>query len=213
MARNKYPEATVNRILDISLKLFIEKGYEKTTIQDIVDHLGDLSRGAIYHHFKSKEEIIEAVTNRMYQESNLFDKIKSERSFNGLQKIKRIFIESIASKEQQQLYRSSPTLMKNPKFLLRQINQSVYTYALLLQELIEEGIKDGSIFVDHPKELSEVIMLLLNIWLNPAVFAVTKEQFAEKINFLQQLLGGIGLPIIDDHIMVVLNDFHNETFS
>ena len=33
MARNKYPEETVARILDVSLKLFLEKGYENTTIQ------------------------------------------------------------------------------------------------------------------------------------------------------------------------------------
>ena len=58
MARNKYPEETVARILDVSLKLFLEKGYENTTIQDIIDALGNLSKGAIYHHFKSKEDIL-----------------------------------------------------------------------------------------------------------------------------------------------------------
>ena len=54
MARNKYPEITEKRILDAALKLFMEKGYEQTTIQDIVNELGDLSKGAVYHHFKSK---------------------------------------------------------------------------------------------------------------------------------------------------------------
>jgi len=36
MARNKYPEVTVERILDVSQRLFLEKGYDNTTIQDIV---------------------------------------------------------------------------------------------------------------------------------------------------------------------------------
>ena len=53
MPRNKYPEETVEKILDVSLKLFLEKGYENTTVLDIVDHLGGLTRGAFYHHFKS----------------------------------------------------------------------------------------------------------------------------------------------------------------
>ena len=52
MARNKYPEETVNRILDVAGHLFMEKGYEHTSIQDIIDNLGGLSKGAIYHHFK-----------------------------------------------------------------------------------------------------------------------------------------------------------------
>ena len=59
MSRNKYPEETVERILDTAQRLFLEKGYEQTTIQDITDNLGGLTKGAIYHHFKSKEEIIE----------------------------------------------------------------------------------------------------------------------------------------------------------
>ena len=70
MARNKHPEQTVNLILDVAFRLFMEKGYEHTSIQDIIDHLGSLSKGAIYHHFKSKEDILEAVTNRMTEESN-----------------------------------------------------------------------------------------------------------------------------------------------
>ena len=61
MARNPHPEVTERRILAAAKKLFAEKGYDKTSIQDIIDKLGDLSRGAIYHHFKSKEAI--AATN------------------------------------------------------------------------------------------------------------------------------------------------------
>ena len=49
MARNKYPEVTVEKILEVSQRLFIEKGYDNTTIQDIVNELGGLTKGAIYH--------------------------------------------------------------------------------------------------------------------------------------------------------------------
>ena len=54
--RNKYPEETVEKILDVSLKLFLEKGYENTTVLDIVDHLGGLTRGAFYHHSNRKKK-------------------------------------------------------------------------------------------------------------------------------------------------------------
>ena len=52
MARNKYPELTVEKILDVAQKLFLEQGYEQTTIQDIVNNLGGMTKGAVYHHFK-----------------------------------------------------------------------------------------------------------------------------------------------------------------
>ena len=63
MARNKYPEETVKKILDVSHRLFREKGYDHTTIQDITDALG-MSKGAVYHHFKSKEDILDKLTDR-----------------------------------------------------------------------------------------------------------------------------------------------------
>ena len=47
MARNKYPEVTVEKILEVSQRLFMEKGYDNTTIQDIVNELGGLTKGAI----------------------------------------------------------------------------------------------------------------------------------------------------------------------
>lgn len=46
-----------DRILDTAWKLFREKGYENTTLQDIID-TSDTSRGAFYHHFRGKEELL-----------------------------------------------------------------------------------------------------------------------------------------------------------
>ena len=45
------------KIIDAAMKLFLEKGYENTTMQDIVEASG-MSKGAIYHYFKSKQEIV-----------------------------------------------------------------------------------------------------------------------------------------------------------
>lgn len=47
MSRNKYPEEPVTLILDVAQTLFIDKGYEHTTMQDIIDNLGGLTKGAI----------------------------------------------------------------------------------------------------------------------------------------------------------------------
>ena len=88
MARNKYPEVTVEKILDAAQRLFLTKGYEATTIQDIVDELGGLTKGAVYHHFKSKEEIISAVSDRMFYNNNPFEAVKVRSDLNGLEKLR-----------------------------------------------------------------------------------------------------------------------------
>ncbi|MDR2486952.1 MAG: TetR/AcrR family transcriptional regulator, partial [Clostridiales Family XIII bacterium] len=64
MPRKNDSEQTICKILDIAAKLFMEKGYEQTTMQNIVDELG-MSKGAIFHHFKSKEDVMDGVIRRM----------------------------------------------------------------------------------------------------------------------------------------------------
>ena len=94
MARNKHPEETIQLILDVAFRLFMEQGYEHTSIQDIIDHLGGLSKGAIYHHFKSKEDILIAVTDRMTAESNqMLASIRDRMDLCGKDKLKMIFKE------------------------------------------------------------------------------------------------------------------------
>lgn len=70
MAKKYNTEETIKLILDTATRLFTEKGYEKTTIQDIVNELDGLSRGAIYHHFASKEAIVDGVIKRLLPEKN-----------------------------------------------------------------------------------------------------------------------------------------------
>ncbi|MEF9960796.1 MAG: TetR/AcrR family transcriptional regulator [Niameybacter sp.] len=200
MARNKYPEETIKLILDEALNLFIEKGYENTSIQDIINNLGGLSKGAIYHHFKSKEEIFEAVCKKIGDANALYyAKIRDNQTHTGYEKLK-IMIQSAYSNPNSKAVMSMTTkIMNEPKFLMNQITQ---IFDLVVPQYVEpiivQGLIDGSIKTDFPKELAEVIIVLLNIWINPIIAKVTSEQMDRKLNFLSQLLNGIGLDLLDE---------------
>lgn len=206
MARNKYPEITEKRILDAALKLFWEKGYEQTTIQDIVDELGDLSKGAVYHHFKSKEDIVDAVTNRISMESNPFDRVKEMQELNGLQKIRQTLLFSLLNKKQQDMYHLFPSLLKNPKFLAQTVQECILL-APQIESLIVEGNADGSLSIAHPRQAAEAIMILVNVWINPATFPVPRSEFMQKVDFLATVLNGMGLPVVDDEVRMAALDF------
>ncbi|MEU7302217.1 TetR/AcrR family transcriptional regulator [Streptomyces sp. NPDC007189] len=57
---------TRQRIQDIALELFAEQGYEKTSLREIAEHL-DVTKAALYYHFKTKEEIIVSVFEDLTQ--------------------------------------------------------------------------------------------------------------------------------------------------
>lgn len=203
MARNKYPEETRNQILTVSLNLFLRKGYEHTSIQDIVNGLGGLSKGAIYHHFKSKEEILQAVIEWSNQAAEeVFASIRDDKSLNGLEKLRKVLRVSLNAPSQIEMLSTVPKLMDNPRFLAFEIRniieESVPRY---IQPIIEQGVADGSIQTDYPKELSEILMLMGDLWLSPLVFSDTTENALRRCRFAQQLLLGLGLDLLDDQLI------------
>ena len=210
MARNKYPEVTVERILDVSQRLFLEKGYENTTIQDIVDELGGLTKGAVYHHFKSKEEIMDAVGDRMFFSNNPFEAVRGRTDLNGLQKLREAVRLNQSDQERVRLTAQSIPIAKSPRLLQEMIisNRKVLTPYFL--ELIEEGNRDGSMHTDYPREIAELLPLLTSLWLLPSVFPASREQMKRKFLFLGEMLEKMGVPLMDDSIRNLVDDFFDQ---
>lgn len=203
MARNKYPEETVKLILEVALKLFIEKGYENTSIQDIIDHLGGLSKGAIYHHFKSKEHIFEAVCQKIGEENVVYyNRMRDDKTKNGYEKLKEMIRSAYTNPNNDAVIAMQDKITSDPKFLMNQIRES---YELVVPQYIEpiirEGVADGSIQTDYPRELAGVLITLLNIWINPMIEQTTTSRIQQKMNFFKVLLEGIGMDLLDDEIM------------
>lgn len=207
MARNKYPEVTVERILDVSQRLFLEKGYDNTTIQDIVDELGGLTKGAVYHHFKSKEEIMDAVTDRMFFENNPFEAVRKRSDLNGLQKLRETIRLNQADTARTDMTVQAIPITKNPRVLVGMIDSNRRVLTPYFLELIEEGNKDGSIRTEYAKEIAELLPLLTSLWLLPAVFPATKEDMKRKFRFIIDMLDSMGVPLMDDTIMTLVDEF------
>ncbi len=87
MARKTKAEAelTRQRILKAALDLFVEKGYERTTFQDVADRI-QLTKGAVYWHFKSKPDLFAELVADMTAKHNehVTRKLPSPVSLNGL---------------------------------------------------------------------------------------------------------------------------------
>ena len=204
MARNKYPEETIALIVDESLKLFIEKGYDNTSIQDIINNLGGLSKGAIYHHFKSKDEIFEAVCQKIGTANEAYyGSILDDSSKTGCEQLRLLLQGVYSNPTSDAMYALIERIVREPKFLSNQIFEIYEDVAPnYILPIINRGIEDGSIQTDYPKELAEVMITLLNIWMNPLIAKCTADDLQRKLAFFSQLLNGIGIDVFDDEIQV-----------
>ncbi len=199
MSRNAHLEETVQLIKTVAYRLFMEKGYEHTSIQDIIDHLGGLSKGAIYHHFKSKEDLLVAVTDAMTSESNrMLTVIRDRTDLTGKEKLKTIFKESINRSVQDEIFMVAPDFHRNPKLLFSLMHDTIDNVA---PNYILPIIKQGIAETDYPEQLAELILLVANVWMNPMIFNSSPEESYQKFMVFRKMLQGFGLDLVDDEIL------------
>lgn len=210
MARNKYPEVTEERILEAAQRLFLEKGYDRTTIQDIVNELGGLTKGAVYHHFKSKEEILDKVGDQLFFQNNPFEAVKQRKDLNGLEKLREAVRLNQSDTSRTQLTIQMLPLRKNPHLLVEMIDSNRRVLTPYVLELLEEGNRDGSLHTEYPKEIAELLPLLTSLWLMPAVFPATKAEMRRKFTFLGEMLDRMGVPLFDEDIRALVDQFFDQ---
>ncbi len=208
MARNKHPEQTVQLILDTATRLFLQKGYDKTTLQDIIDAT-KLSKGAIYHHFASKEAIIIAVVDRMGDfNSAVLAEIRDRKGLTGAEKLREMFRTSITLSFQGKILHMLPFLIEHPQFMALQM-QSILGEAApdYVLPVLREGIADGSIQTEHPEELSEVLLILSDLWLHPILRPSTPEQVQARCAFFNQFTRQYGFELLDEDLIETMSAF------
>ncbi len=207
MARpvKKTPDEWRKEILNAAQKLFASKGYEETSISDIMDMAGG-AKGMFYRFFQSKEDIMHALGNQMFFENNPFDAIRERNDLNGLQKIKSLLVLNQSDAERNQLNMQAIPILKDPHILVAAVEENRRILTPLWLELLEEGKNDGSIKTEYTKELSELLPLI-NFWLMPTVFPATEEEIHHKYCCVMDVLDYMGLPIFDDEAVSFTEKF------
>lgn len=199
MARNKHPEITVNKILEVSQRLFLEKGYDNTKIQDIADELG-MTKGAIYHHFESKEEIMNKLGETMFIHNNPFETVKKRKDLNGLERMKLVIQLHQSDEQMVELTNQALPLLENPQILAKMFESNYHNLLPYWLELIKEGQEDGSIKTDQPKELAE-LLILTDLWMIPSLFPGNIDDIKNRYKFVTIMLGKMGLPLYDEEMI------------
>lgn len=185
------------KILNAAGEVFAQKGYDTATMQDITEKSG-LSKGAIYHHFKSKEEIMQALGDKMFFETNPFEEVNKRTDLNGLQKIKELLKINQTDNERTKMNVQAIPILKDPHILVSALEANRKFLTPLWFELLEDGKRDGSIQTEYTRELSELLPLI-NFWLMPSVFPATAEEISHKFNFIIDMLAKAGLPLLEDN--------------
>ena len=200
MARNRNPHETRKKILEVSKDLFLKKGFDNTSIQDIINGLGGLTKGVIYHHFESKQEILQSIIRENNQEILNYN----WRGDTGLEKIQNSLMDAFSNFEQQRLVYSASIKLRSPRLLGEQYLSLFSDFLPEIRERVYEGVKDQSIKTEYPEELADLIVLTLNIWIGFQISVFSVEELKRKMNFIKLTFDGLGVQLISDEMMEVI---------
>jgi AcrR family transcriptional regulator len=168
MARRIRAEQRVvkrNEILDAAQRLVYSKGYQEMTIQDILDAL-QISKGAFYHYFDSKPALLEALIERIWQETKqVISPIVQDPQLPALEKMHRFFDTVARWKTARKAYLLALLQIwyTDENAIVRQKVQSAMfkRAAPLLAQVIRQGLCEGVFSTPYPEQAGEIALSLL----------------------------------------------------
>lgn len=200
--RKDKSQAMREKILNTATQLFIQKGSEKTSMQDIAQTAG-ISKGAIYHHFKSKDEIVFAVirSRQELMEEEMKQWLKATENLTGREQLQTILKSNLESQTARATDGIVGEYEQDAGFILTMMRDNLRIGAPLVSDIIKKGMADGSLQPQYPEEAAEVFLLLVNFWMHGTVFESEPEKLPERFHFLQFMMTSVGLDIFTDELL------------
>ena len=152
---------TKRKIFETSMKLFAEKGYDATSIEEITATVG-VAKGTLYYHFSSKEEIFNFLIEEGVKLLQNSIDIKTAKLDNYIDKLKSIILIQIKIVNK---YEDFITILLSQFYGKEARNQMcqkyVYEYIDKIEKIVDDGIKAGQIKKGNPKVIASEIYALI----------------------------------------------------
>ena len=168
-------------ILDTARELFIKKGYEQTSINDILK-IVDIAKGTFYYYFDSKEEVLMAIILDIVDEgAKRAEKILKDKSIPLVKRIMMAIMAQAPEFEGSDEIKEELHKVENAKLEQLYLKAMLKRMTLILQEPVLEGIDQDIFHTEYPTECIESILLLGHMMFDCDVFQWKMEDYPRKI--------------------------------
>lgn len=183
MRVTKTYEERYDEILNTAERLFITKGYNNTSIAELISEI-KIAKGTFYYYFTSKEEVMDAVITRYTEyQGGIFKKIASDNTLSALDKLQKMLEKSNELKETDthQLEMLEVVHTSNAEIHMRSITKSMAILIPIITKVIEQGNREGVFYTQYPKTAAEVIVTSLQILFNDDFLPATSEEMMTRL--------------------------------
>jgi AcrR family transcriptional regulator len=185
---SKSAEERKNEIMDIAWRFFIEKGFENTAVSDIVKAVG-VAQGTFYYYFKTKEDILNAILERMLESITL--KLKEITSLEGLSSIEKLrtvigFVATIdlGNEDLAKYIHEDKNIVMHHKLEAKFSEQ----FVPILTDIVKQGLKEGIFNTPYPEEAVKILFAGLGAYLHyEIVVSKDKNKLLEAMEVTQDI--------------------------
>jgi len=190
----KKPEERRKELIDNAEQLFIKKGYEQTTVSDIVNK-ANVAKGTFYYYFKTKEEILNSIVDR-YIDIIVegYEKIANEKGPNAVEKLVNIFQFSFSFRKNKTSLMQYLHEDKNAHLHLKFERKIPRKTAGPLSKIITQGVKEKYFNTKYPGEAAKAFIGVSALVMQGLYdIKPESEEYLRKLNatidFLERILG------------------------
>ena len=165
-----------------------------------------MSKGAIYHHFSSKQEVLRSVVVGELHYLNAFvEDLAAQSDVSVTDRVTALAEHMVASSPQSGLGRAN-WVSEVPEALLESLRHSLTKLAPHLEQMLRQGMESGEIGCAFPGEVAEVLVLLVDVWIDPLIVSDPYERKCQKVDFIAAFLERFDAPVLsEDSIAVIKN--------
>jgi AcrR family transcriptional regulator len=189
----KEGEVRKREILLVARELFVKKGYDHTSVNDILK-IVDIAKGTFYYYFSSKEEVLAAIILDIVDEgAKRAERILKDKSIPLMNRIMMAIMAQAPEFEGSDEIKEEMHKVENAKL------EQLYTKAMLkrmtplLEEPVREGLEQDVFHTDYPTESIESILLLGHMLFDNNIMEWEMDVYPQKIQAflanIERLLG------------------------
>jgi Transcriptional regulator len=182
-----------DEILDVASKLFSMKGYQKSTVNDILNEVG-IAKGTFYYYFKSKEEVLDAIIERVAE--LVATRVEEVASNLKLTPMLKLMNTMLAMRVENQMDNNLLEELHKPENALmhqKSLNSVVEKISPILYRIVQEGMEQGVFHSDFPEQYIQIFLTSSITLLDEGIFPgdPKKQQmiFRALVALLEKMLG------------------------
>lgn len=182
-----------NEIIDTASRIFAQKGYDKSSVNDILNAIG-IAKGTFYHYFKSKEDVLDAVIERATDMiAEQVKEVVDNPQLAPEEKLLGVFMSMRIENQMEEGFLEEMHQPENALMHQKSLVSIITVLTPMLTQVVKEGMEKGVFHTAYPEQYMQIFLASATTLFDDGIFQVEPEKqeklFQALISLLEKMLG------------------------